>query len=144
MQTLKYDWFFLKPSLTLSAFFATICSLLTPVPKKTIQKLTSAKLLHCLYQQQRDNLEAMHHIARPPSLHAEWCQSCHLAGELHTFTFPLFELFSLLFVSSCLYVFSGPVIISLYLSTLSPRLTCAVLLWTNMSLLSFTCASASL
>lgn len=53
--------------------------------RKSCKTHISAKLLHCLYQQQCDNLEAMRHIARPPSLHAERCQSCHLAGELHAF-----------------------------------------------------------
>lgn len=72
-------------SLDFVCVFKTICRRVNECQRKSCKTHTSAKSLHCLLRQRCDNLEAMRHIARPPSLHAECCQSCHLAGELHAF-----------------------------------------------------------
>lgn len=76
--------------------------------EKSYKTHTSAKLLHCLYQQQCDNLEAMRHIAGLLSLPAECCQSCHLAGELYAFHLYLSSLPSSLCLVMSLLVFLIP------------------------------------
>lgn len=70
--------------------------------RKSCKTHTSAKLLRCLLQQRCDNLEAMRHIARPPSLHAAkaaiWQVSCTLSIR----TSPPFYFSPQLFVTTSL------------------------------------------